>query len=1461
VTATASDAQSGISSYAFPTAASGWSVSGSGASRTYSHSGSPTDPAEPNDVTVANGAGLGSGPSSFTVTPDASAPAGISATAGGFYAALSVAVTLDNGNDTGSGIDATSGIVERDETLLDNGDGSCDAFPGSWSTVTLSGGNDTTVQTGKCYRYRYKLSDRVGNEATSAPSGTAKVDTTAPSVPTLSFGSLQTAAVTGSTVYYRPSAASGQFAVSAGSSDGQSGVASYAFPGAAAGWSVSGSGDTRTYSHSGSPSDPAEPSDVIAVNGAGTASGAASYTVTPDGTTPSSSILCDGAACAGWHPATVSVTLSSSDTGSGLAQIRYTTDGSDPTATTGTVYSGAFDVSTTTEIRYRGFDRVGNAEAIQSETIQFDTSAPTGPTLTLSETPVDPDQHAAGTTLYYRPGGGRAGTFTVDAATSDPQSGIQKVTFPAIAGMTGGGDDLASPFEGVYDWSTGTGASGAQTVTARNNASLTSSAGFTVTPDSTAPVGQSVALGGGTYYTALSVPLTLVNGSDSDSGVSAASGLLERESATLSNDSCVGWSGVWTAVTLTGGADTSVLGDRCYRYRYTISDNVGNQTAPSALSGVAKVDVTAPVTSDDAPAGWSNAAVTVTLGVSESGSGVASTQYRVDGGPFQSGTSVVIPAPADHSNDGVHTIQYRSTDNAGNAESLRSVSVRIDTTLPTTSDDAPGGWRNSAVTVTLTPGDALSGVASTQYRIDGGAFQSGVSVGVPAPADGSNDGIHVLEYRSTDNAGNTEPLHSVNVKIDATLPTGSVTAPSEAQHVNGVVPVTAAAADGGSGVASVEFLVRPNGAGSFATISTDTTAPYQASWDSSSAAEGNAELKVVVRDAATNVLTSAVRSVVVDNPPAPTLDDPGANVGGLITLSASSAADTAQVVFERSPEGAGAWTTIATDLTAPFAASFDTTAVGDGRYDFRAVATDAGGFGGTSPLRTSRVDNTRPTVSMSDPPSGAVVGGPNVHLGALASDAGSGVASVRFEGRPAGGGAFALLGTDTSAPFDATWDTTSLAGAYELQAVATDAAGNPQTSVATLVTVDPTAPSVTLADIRALVRGVVTLSASTQSAAVSQVVFKRKPSGGDSWADLETDTAAPWSAAFDTRSVADGLYDVRAQALDSAGTVLATHTRENIRVDNTAPALVSSTPADGSTVTEATSVVVVASEAVAAVQGVTLDGGVATPEIAGAQVTFATGTLAAGEHALTGSLEDAAGNSSTFRVRFSVQAVTAPTPTALSLQLGKPRSTKRGKNQVFSIPVTLSIPARVQVTLLSPRGRRLRSTTVQLGAGRRLISLSVPRASLPPGRYTLLVTATSPSGTQVVRRAHVTIAKAAKRKAAPKPKPQTKQADPTQLTPSGGAVSDDGPGAPPPAATPIPSSDSGGRVPPRVRRSESTRERSAPPLATGTSFVGEEKQKTFGLGLVVVSMGGAIGFLIKIELHRLLGRPRRLGVS
>ena len=64
--------------------------------------------------------------------------------------------------------------------------------------------------------------------------------------------------------------------------------------------------------------------------------------------------------------------------GSGVAQIRYTTDGSTPTATSGTVYTAPFTLAATTTVKYLAVDNAGNAEnPANSRLIPIDTTAPT----------------------------------------------------------------------------------------------------------------------------------------------------------------------------------------------------------------------------------------------------------------------------------------------------------------------------------------------------------------------------------------------------------------------------------------------------------------------------------------------------------------------------------------------------------------------------------------------------------------------------------------------------------------------------------------------------------------------------------------------------------------------------------------------------------------------------------------------------------------------------------------------------------------------------------------------------------------------------------------------------------------------------------------------------------------------------------------------------------------------------
>src|SRR5439155_18058727 len=102
--------------------------------------------------------------------------------------------------------------------------------------------------------------------------------------------------------------------------------------------------------------------------------------------------------------------------------------------------------------RVRISDRVANQSAASSATAdaKVDTTAPGAPALTLSESSAL--SHVSGTTLYYNAQGSNTAPFDVSATSSDGQSGVQKLSFPSVSGMTGGGDDITSPYAGTYTW-------------------------------------------------------------------------------------------------------------------------------------------------------------------------------------------------------------------------------------------------------------------------------------------------------------------------------------------------------------------------------------------------------------------------------------------------------------------------------------------------------------------------------------------------------------------------------------------------------------------------------------------------------------------------------------------------------------------------------------------------------------------------------------------------------------------------------------------------------------------------------------------------------------------------------------------------------------------------------------------------------------------------------------------------
>src|SRR5439155_8328213 len=109
------------------------------------------------------------------------------------------------------------------------------------------------------------------------------------------------------------------------------------------------------------------------------------------------------------------------------------------------------------------------------------------------------------------------------------------------------------------------------------------------------------------------------------------------------------------------------------------------------------------------------------------GSGIASTQYQAsrNGGAYATVSSTWNTAG---SGDGTYALRVIATDVAGNQTVSAAVAgIVVDNTAPSTTDNAPAGWQNSAVTVTLSPTDAGSGVPTTRYSLDGPAWATGTS--------------------------------------------------------------------------------------------------------------------------------------------------------------------------------------------------------------------------------------------------------------------------------------------------------------------------------------------------------------------------------------------------------------------------------------------------------------------------------------------------------------------------------------------------------------------------------------------------------------------------------------------------------------------------------------------------------------------------------------------------------------
>lgn len=139
-----------------------------------------------------------------------------------------------------------------------------------------------------------------------------------------------------------------------------------------------------------------------------------------------------------------------------------------------------------------------------------------------------------------------------------------------------------------------------------------------------------------------------------------------------------------------------------------------------------------------------------------------------------------------------------------------------------------------------------------------------------------------LRYRVSDNVGNEVIYESKVVAkvVDHVRPTVALVAPGHGATVSGTVTVSAEAEDIGFGVATVrlQFTRSDRCHSQWRTIATVTTAPYVASWTTSSLAPGRYRVRAVASDRAGN--TSASRPVTIRIAKLVPSEQPGDDDGG-----------------------------------------------------------------------------------------------------------------------------------------------------------------------------------------------------------------------------------------------------------------------------------------------------------------------------------------------------------------------------------------------------------------------------------------------------------------------------------------------------------------------------------------------------------------------------------------------------
>jgi chitinase len=457
--------------------------------------------------------------------------------------------------------------------------------------------------------------------------------------------------------------------------------------------------------------------------------------------------------------------------------------------------------------------------------------------------------------------------------------------------------------------------------------------------------------------------------------------------------------------------------------------------------------------------------------------------------------------------------------------------------------DDPGTPRSGVV--------PLSATATSERGIDRVRFQTSPTgagtwtdacedTSAPYACDwdsaGVAGGLRDVRATAVDQAGYQRTSTVLARLFDNTLPVAGLSDPGV---IRGTEVLTATGTDALSGLASLSIAYRPAG-GSWTTLCSGAISPQACALDSTTLADGPHEVRARATDALGNQHEVTLTRTVDNTAPTASITVP-AGVTGTITLPVTTddgaGSGIKQATIQIRPSG-GLWANLcAVDTAAPFECTgFDTTTRAEGLYDLQAIVEDNAGFTTTSPATTFRIDRTVPSTATLNNPGASLQG--SVTLSGTATDGGSGIASWTAQYRLTGSPTWLDACADTASPYSCSWATTGVAdGVYELRAVATDVAGNQAfATTQTNKRVDNVVPTVSLTDPGTPLTGAVALSATaSDGGGIASVAFERSPAGTNTWTNICTDNATPFTCSFPSTGVADASYDLRAVATDNAG--------------------------------------------------------------------------------------------------------------------------------------------------------------------------------------------------------------------------------------------------------------------------------------------------------------------------------------